>query len=250
MLIPQPKDILHKAWLYRLLSELADDRNLLHVFRFKGGTCAAMLGYLDRFSVDLDFDYIGEKKNISDVRNVLEKHFTNLDLVIKNYSKIGLQYFLKYPSEGGKRNTIKFDAAFPSPMCNVYEPKYFTDIDRTMQCQTIETMFANKFVAILDRYERHSSLAGRDIYDIHHFFLKGFRYRAEVIEERRATSVENFFMELLEFVEQKFTQRILQEDISTLIPYQEFQKARKILKQETLMFLRDELQRVKSVSKN
>lgn len=40
----------------RLLIEIVDQPVLAHNLVFKGGTCAGMLGYLDRFSVDLDFD--------------------------------------------------------------------------------------------------------------------------------------------------------------------------------------------------
>ncbi len=244
MLIPHPKDAVHKAWLYRTLTELADDTNLMGVFRFKGGTCAAMLEYLDRFSIDLDFDYVGKKEDISQIRKQLEKHFINLGLVIKDSSKFGLQYFLKYPAETHSRNTIKFEASFPVPRSNTYEAKYFSDIDRTLVCQTTETMFANKLVAILDRYEKHHSLAGRDIYDIHHFFLKGFQYEVEVIEERRQTSLKKFLGELVKFIEEKFTQTILQEDINTLVPIEKFHQIRKFLKGETLQLLNDEIMRL------
>ncbi len=55
-------DNIHKAWLYRVLEGIASDKYLPSVLYFKGGTCASMLGWLDRFSVDLDFDYGGNRK--------------------------------------------------------------------------------------------------------------------------------------------------------------------------------------------
>lgn len=48
---------------------------------FKGGTCASMLGWLDRFSVDLDFDYAGDKKNIAATREALERIREVLSLI-------------------------------------------------------------------------------------------------------------------------------------------------------------------------
>ena len=54
----RPEDIIHKSYLNRLLMEIIDRPVLSHNLAFKGGTCAAMLGYLDRFSVDLDFDVL------------------------------------------------------------------------------------------------------------------------------------------------------------------------------------------------
>jgi predicted nucleotidyltransferase component of viral defense system len=58
MLDLRPEDIVHKSYLHRLLMEIVDQPLLAQVLAFKGGTCAAMLGYLDRFSVDLDFDLL------------------------------------------------------------------------------------------------------------------------------------------------------------------------------------------------
>ena len=47
---------------YRLLSAIYDNQILAGSLYFKGGTCVAMQGLLDRFSIDLDFDYVAKKK--------------------------------------------------------------------------------------------------------------------------------------------------------------------------------------------
>ena len=95
MFLPNKKDAIHKAWLYRVLRKIADDNFLVSVLYFKGGTCAAMRGFLDRFSVDLDFDFVGEKNQIPKVKKHLEKIFIDLDLKIKDQSGKAFQYFLK-----------------------------------------------------------------------------------------------------------------------------------------------------------
>jgi len=245
MILPNPKDAIHKAWLYRLLTAIYDDAELSTVLYFKGGTCAAMLGYLDRFSVDLDFDFIGEESEIKNVRKKLEKVFSELGLEIKDQSKNVPQYFLKYPSKDSKRNTIKIDITMPPPKANKYEPKQFIEIDRIIMCQTIETSFANKLVALIDRYEKNGSIAGRDVYDIHYFFSQGLRYNADVIVERRKKSVSEFFQELTIFIEKNIIETIINQDLNTLLSPEKFQRVRKNLKKETLMFLRDELERIK-----
>jgi predicted nucleotidyltransferase component of viral defense system len=56
MLVLRLEDILHKSYLNRVLMEIIDRPVLAHNLAFKGGMCASMLGYLDRFSVDLDFE--------------------------------------------------------------------------------------------------------------------------------------------------------------------------------------------------
>lgn len=245
MITLNPQDAIHKAWLYRLLIAIVDNTNL-HSLYFKGGTCASMAGFLDRFSVDLDFDYVGEHKDLAKVRLELEKIFKELDLKIDDASKKVPQYFLKYPTKDiSSRNTLKIDITFPPSQANVYEPIKLVDIGRVVVCQNISTMFANKLSAVLDRFKRHNSIAGRDIYDIHHFFLNGYDYNREVVIERNGLDLIDFFKELSVFISERIAETILSQDLNSLIPYERFNKLRKVLKRETLMFLDDEIKRLK-----
>lgn len=245
MFLPKPQDAIHKAWLYRLLSAIYDDSFLASSLYFKGGTCAAMLGYLDRFSVDLDFDYVAKKDDMAKVRKNLEKVFKKLGLEIKDKSSQVPQYFLKYSTVKEKqKNTIKIDVTMPPPDSNSYETKRFDEIDRIINCQTKETMFANKMVALIDRYEKNDSIAGRDLYDIHHFFLQGFEYDQEVIKERRGTDVITFFDILTQFINTTITQKIINQDLNTLLPFDKFKRIRGIIKKEVLLLLNDERKRL------
>lgn len=245
MITLNPSDAIHKAWLYRVLIAIVDNANL-HDLYFKGGTCAAMAGFLDRFSVDLDFDYVGDKKGLVKVRHELEKIFEKLGLEIKDASVKMPQFFLKYPTKDiSGRNTLKIDINFPPPKANIYEPIRLVDIDRVVICQNVSTMFANKLVAVLDRFKRNNSIAGRDIYDIHHFFLNGYDYNKDVIFERTGLNLIDFFKKLSDFISEHVTETILNQDLNPLIPYERFNKLRKVLKRETLMFLGDEMARLK-----
>lgn len=246
MILPNPKDAIHKAWLYRLLTKIYDNQILANMLYFKGGTCAAMIGALDRFSIDLDFDYTGKNEDIVTIRKNLEAIFDELELLMKDKSKSVPQYFLKYPTQDNNfRNTVKIDITIPPPQANAYQPFRLVDIDRIVICQTIETMFANKLVALIDRYERNESIAGRDLYDIHYFFISSFRYNQDVIIERRKKNLELFFKELVKFIEKHITQTIINQDLNYLLPNEKFQKIRLILKQEVLMFLKDEIERIR-----
>jgi predicted nucleotidyltransferase component of viral defense system len=204
-----------------------------------------MLGYLDRFSVDLDFDFSGEKGEAGETRKHLERIFDELGLEVKDSSKNIPQYFLKYPSRDGTRNTLKLDVTFPYPNANRYEPKEFSDIGRIIYCQTIETMFANKLAALIDRFEKNGSIAGRDVYDIHHFFLQGYRYSREVVEERRGKPAYEAMVEIEAFLERYITETIINQDLNVLLTAKAFQKVRKVLKNETSMFLKDEIVRLR-----
>ena len=243
MLDYRPEDLLHKSYLNQLLMEIIDQPVLAQNLAFKGGSCAAMLGYLDRFSVDLDFDILGNADEAM-LRDKFHGVFGHLDLRISGELDKVLFFQLKYPNDPGKRNTLKVSANSVPVKANQYRVQYLTEIDRLMNCQTVETMFANKLVALSDRYSLHASIAGRDIYDIHHFFVHGYSYRAPVIQERTGLSPEDYLQKLIDFIKKHVTQTIINEDLNTLLPDKRFQQIRKILIPETLALLEREHDRL------
>lgn len=228
----------HKVQLYRLLMAILDDPYLAASCYFKGGTCAAMRGFLDRFSVDLDFDLAPDRDQIIIEKRLLSV-FEQLNLTIKDRSQQVPQFFLKYPAPPGERNTLELDILPNETRSNEYTQAYLVDIDRYAICQTRATLFANKLVAPLDRFERNGTIAGRDIYDIHHFFLQGYEYNPAVIEERRGTSVAAYLQTLLAFVDKYVTQTVINQDLNVLLEPDKFQQIRKTLKTEVMMFIRD-----------
>jgi predicted nucleotidyltransferase component of viral defense system len=245
MLDLRPEDILHKSYLNRLLIEIIDRPVLAHNLAFKGDSCAAMLGYLDRFSVDLDFDIL---KNADEMvlRDEFHQVFDNLSLKITGEFDKVLFFQLRYPNDPGKRDSVKISGSNLVVKANQYKVQYFSEIDRLMNSQTIETMFANKLVAVTDRYKLHRTIAGRDIYDIHYFFIHGYAYRAPVIEERTGLKIKDYFAKLIDFVKENVTQTTINEDLNTLLSNQHFQQIRKILLTETLSLLDREQKRLES----
>ncbi|MFH1170785.1 MAG: nucleotidyl transferase AbiEii/AbiGii toxin family protein [Candidatus Vogelbacteria bacterium] len=244
MIIPNRKDAIHKAWLYRILEAIADDRYLARVLFFKGGTCASMLGWLNRFSVDLDFDYAGDEKDIGKTRRTLEDLFARLSLTIKDKSKNGIQYFLRYGGNDLARKILKIDVSFPLFPISKYTPMRFLEIDRILICQTKETMFAHKLIAVMDRFKKTGTIAGRDIYDTHHFFMNGFEYDTDIIERKTGMKTKEFFSNLADFIEKEVTEKIISEDLNSLLPHDTFVAVRKILKREVLGLIKDEIKRL------
>ena len=235
----------HKIQLYRLLSKLIDDNDISSNIFFKGGTCSSMLGFLDRFSVDLDFDLkIGADKKV--IRKKLYSIFKKLNLTIKDESKEALQFFLKYEAPPGQRNTIKLDIIDNLFESIDYSPQYFKDIDRTIICQTIESIFANKLVALTDRFKKRNTIAGRDVYDIHYFFSHGYNYNKQVIEERTKEKTVDYLKTLKNFIEDKITQKIINQDLNILLSDKKFQVIRKTLKAEVLILIKDEIKSILS----
>ena len=238
----RPEDILHKSHLHRLLMEIVDQPLMAQSLALKGGTCAAMLGYLDRFSVDLDFDVLTGADE-DQLRRIFHRVFDRLGYgVTLEFDKV-LFFQLHYPSRPYQRSTLRVSAGNIRIDANQYKVQYFPEIDRLINSQTIETMFANKLVAVTDRYTQHQTVAGRDIYDIHHFFIHGYPYHGPVIQERTGLTPQEYFEELIAFIKKHITQTIINEDLNSLLPDKQFQQVRKILIPETLSLLEREKNR-------
>lgn len=224
-------DAKHKAWLLRLLSEMVDDTLLKQFLRFKGGTCASMLGFLDRFSVDLDFDILDETKT-DQIKSNLKKIFTGLDLEIKNQSPKVLEFVLKYPAPENERNSLRLNIIGKNYKENIYENQLLPEIGRYFGCQTIDTMFANKLVDLS---------SGRDIYDIHYFFFTGQRFRRELIMERTGKKIPEFLKYLKKFIEKRVTTDLLIQDLGTLLSSDKMRFVKNNLLRETKMFIDNEI---------
>jgi hypothetical protein len=118
------------------------------------------------------------------------------------------------------------------------------EINRYFGCQTVETMFSHKLMALMERFDRHRTIAGRDIYDIHYFFLTGRNYLPGLIKERTGQTVQNFFLKLKDFVEKRATTEILVMDLGYLLPADKMRFVKKNLLLETIMFINDEIKRI------
>ncbi|MBI2465482.1 nucleotidyl transferase AbiEii/AbiGii toxin family protein [Candidatus Shapirobacteria bacterium] len=232
-------DIIHKVHLLRVLTKIVDNPILSQSLYFKGGTCASMQNILDRFSVDLDFD-INPKSNENTLRTEFHTIFKKLDFTLDQESQNALEFFLKYKNDPNQRNTLKIDALNFQVKSNLYAPVFLPEINRIVNCQTKETIFANKLVAIKDRFDKHESIACRDLYDIHHFFMIGLQYRSEIIVERTNLSPQRYFKYLIDFIKSKITQTLIDQDLNTLLSPESFNKIRKILKPEVLLLLQNQ----------
>lgn len=236
----RPEDALHKSYMDRLLIEIIDNSNLSQSLAFKGGSAAAMLGFLDRFSVDLDFDLM-DKSKAPELREEFHAVFDKVGVALTKEFKDTLFFQVKYPNENKEtRSTVKVGAHDLPVAANEYTVGYLKEIDRLMKCQTIETMFANKLVALTDRYAKYKTIAGRDIYDIHHFLVNGYKYKGAVIRERTGLDPKDYLVNLTEFIRRRVTQIVISEDLNPLLPSRHFQQIRKVLLPETIFWLENE----------
>jgi len=237
MILPKSTDAPHKVQMYRLLTAIITDVELSKVLVFKGGTCAVLRGWLDRFSIDLDFD-LTDKSKSTHFREKLHDIFKDLHFEIKDESKRHLQFFLKYESVDSLRNTLKLEINDDISPYNDTEIASLLEINLLALTQTKSTMVANKLVAALGRYAQHGTIAGRDFYDLHHFLTNGYDIKKDIVEERTATSFDSYIKKVIEFLELKVTDQHLYEDLNPLIPSDRLKQTIGHLRQELLWMLR------------
>ncbi len=236
MILSKPTDAPHKLHMYRLLTAILQDTVLAKSLVFKGGTCASLRGWLDRFSVDLDFDLIHKDKQ-ADFRERLHRHFKSLNFEVKDESKRHLQFFLKYDAPAWSRNTLKLEINDEVSPYNQSEIAILDELNLVALTQTQSTMVACKMVAALSRYKQHHTIAGRDFYDLHYFLSHGYVINKDIIEERTGLSLAAYCAELRGFITSKVTDVVLYEDLNPLIESSRLKKSVKHLTTELLWLL-------------
>jgi predicted nucleotidyltransferase component of viral defense system len=244
MIVPSKAEIRHKNQLFLLLKEILKDPLLSQNLMFKGGTYASLRGVLDRFSVDLDFDLPNKEKK-GEIRKKCYDIFKKLDLEIKDESKKHLQFFLKYDAPKGERNTLKLEINDDVSKYNEYEKVLLKQVHMYCNGHTLDTMFANKLYACKARFDKNGKIAGRDFYDIYKFFLQGMDINVEVIEERTGESYVNYLESLISFIDKHLTERLLNQDLNPLLKQDELDKVLPNIKESIIVFLEDEVSRVK-----
>lgn len=237
MILPQIKDAPHKYQMYRLLTAILKDPLLSKDLIFKGGTCASLRGWLDRFSVDLDFDLKTSVIQTS-FRPKIHQLVKDLDFEIKDQSQRHLQFFLKYEAPKGERNTLKLEINDDVSPHNESEIATLDELNLSALTQTQSTMVACKLVAALNRFYQHQTIAGRDFYDLHYFLSHGFPVNAKIIEERMNQSFSDYLKNLIEFIGQKVSDKDLYEDLNPLLPSDKLTKSIPTLKSEIIFLLK------------
>lgn len=194
----------HKTNLTNILIDIYKDSYLAGKMGFKGGTAAMLFYNLPRFSVDLDFDYIGEKPKINEtiakITEIVSKKYRIKDQSTKFNT---LFWLLSY--EKGEHN-IKLEISTRDNSYNNYQTKVFYGVG--IKVIDISDMIAHKMVAFSER----PSLANRDLFDIH--YLLGTEYawniNYEVIKKRTGKNPVEFYKLVLNLVETVKPDKILE----------------------------------------
>ena len=216
----------HRQILVRILKDIFSDHELAQSLVFKGGTMAYLFYDLPRFSVDLDFDLLGDSVlGLRDkIKSILEKYGTIKQDDDKRYS---LFFLLSY--EIGSHN-IKIDINKRN-FGSKYEVKNYLGID--IPVMQSEYMVANKLVAMYERMEE----ATRDIFDVHYFLSKHFEFDKQIIKERTGLEYHDFVNSCVDKLQKIKTNKLLNGIGELIDEKQKFWVKNKMI-EETILLLK------------
>lgn len=220
----------HKNILLRILAEIYSDNTLGSFLGFKGGSAAYLFYGLDRFSVDLDFDLLKEKKEeyvFEKILKIVEKYGTIKEAEKKRFNLI---FVLSYTQKEKNAQNIKIEIN-RRDFGSKYELKSYMGI--SMLVMTQEDMAAHKLCAMYERIGK----TNRDIFDVWFFLQNNWPINRKIIESRMNMPYKEFLKKLIEVME-KLNNRDILAGIGELLNEKQKAWAKTKLKTETIFLLK------------
>ena len=181
----------HKFFLFQILKEIYDDKELAGILGFKGETALMFFYDLPRFSVDLDFNLLNpEKEDIvyENIREILLKHGTIHDEMKKFF---GILCVLNY---GVGERKLKVEISNRN-FNDLYEVKSLFGVN--IQVMVAPDMFAHKLCAMLDR----TNITNRDIFDCWFFMNNKTPLNKSIIETRMKMPLADYLQKCIDTLE-------------------------------------------------
>lgn len=189
----------HKLFIVQILKDIYSDIELGNSLGFKGGTALMLFYGLPRFSVDLDFNLINEKKAdtvYNKVRSIIRKYGKIKDEARKHF---GIIIVLDY---GQTERNLKVEIS-TRVVSDSYETKNFLGINVRVMC--ISDMFAHKLCALLDR----NVLVNRDIFDCYFLMQQRTPVNKAIVEQRMKVDFSTYLEKCIVAIENVNEKRIL-----------------------------------------
>jgi len=196
----------HQLMMGRILRDIYSEVSIASLLGFKGGTCAYFFYNLPRFSVDLDFDFLGSDETHQ------KKVFEVLKKILEQYGKIRNSYIKKNTiffilSYGETDHNIKVEVNIRMHIPNLiehFELKEYLGI--SMLIGKKPYLFASKLAALTLRKET----AMRDIYDVRYFAENHWEIDSEVIRIRTGKAVKVYLEACILVIENVKDSQVLQ----------------------------------------
>ena len=220
-----------------ILKDIYTDPTISTILGFKGGTAATLFYGLNRFSVDLDFDLLDEKKEdyvFERVKEILES-FGTLKQVKKK--RFNLFYLLSYNKKDINAQNIKVEIN-RRQFGSKYEVKSYLGI--SMQVMTMEDMAAHKLCAM---YER-TGKTKRDVFDVQFILSHDWPINKKIVEDRTGMSYKEFLKKAIDLTE-KLNSADMLAGMGELLSEKQKDWVKTKLKFETLFSLKLALEKEK-----
>ena len=224
MTLDYPK---HKNIMLQILKDVFSDTSLSPYLGFKGGTAALMFYGLDRDSVDIDFDLLGENKEqevFEKIQKIASGYGKIVDSRIKRFNLVTIiSYDLKLQNIKIEVNRRNFGSK--------YELKTLLGI--SMLVMVKEDMFANKLLAMYERLGK----TNRDIYDVWFFYKNNWPINKEIVEKRAQAPFNEFLQKVIVNLE-NFNDHNILDGMGELLTEKQKVWAKAKLKAETIFLLK------------
>ena len=154
----------HKLYLFQILKDIYEDKELSGILGFKGGTALMFFYDLPRFSVDLDFNLLNpdkEKQVYNKITGILSEHKLKIEI--------------------SKRD---FDDS--------YEIKNLLGV--SIKVMVKPDMFAHKLCALMDR----KAITNRDVFDCWFFMNSKTPLNKSIVEERMGMPLPDYLQKCID----------------------------------------------------
>jgi len=216
----------HKIVLVKILKEIYSDPALRNILGLKGGTAAFLFYSLPRFSVDLDFDLLDEKKK-DFVFERLKKILSSIETLVESAQKRNtLFYLMSYQKE--ERN-IKIEIS-KRPSKSSFTVKSYLGIPILLMEK--KDMVAGKIAALLTRQK----FAARDLFDLWFFLKNNWEIDEKAIKEKTGLTLKDALEKTIEKV-QKVKKNQLLQGLGELLDEKQKPWVKENLQNETIFYL-------------
>jgi predicted nucleotidyltransferase component of viral defense system len=224
----------HRVVMGEILREIYLCPELASQLGFKGGTCAYFFYELPRFSIDLNFDFLGDAdydfRLIHErIEQILRRHGTIKESYIKRHTIFAL---LSY---GDGEHNIKIEISTRHKINNLrqyYEMKDYAGI--SVLAAKKDYSFAMKLIALTQR----RVMVMRDVYDIYFFAKNLWDINENIIMLMSGKELKAYLDDCIAAIDGIRDNQIL-ERLGELLDEQGKDWVRKNLKNEALFLIKN-----------
>lgn len=196
----------HEYLLKRILRDILIEPELGSGLVFKGGTCLYLFYNLNRFSVDLDFDFQGKKFDPAKMTKVLDKYLKIEKSDFKS-GKFGWLWEGSYQKGYRKMQVDVSNRQFEDN----YKVKQFYGL--SIKTLAPDSLLAHKLCAVLDR----KKFQNRDLYDVWFMLDKDFPVDDKIVKVRMNKSLKIYLKEVVKYIKTKVNKDRMLDGLGELL---------------------------------